>query len=82
MFNEVFGFLARAVLLQDDAEGEEGGGVLLRGRLLPGPAAERQGLKVPDLQSARPVSTEIIKCNMEKLTQLEKFSKFWVDSRL
>ena len=58
MLNKVIGLVRRAVLLQDDAEGEEGGGVLLRGGLLPGPAAERQGLKVPDLKSARPVSTE------------------------
>ena len=63
MFHNVFEIVPRAVLLQDDAEAEEGGGVLLRGRLLPGPAAERQGLKVPDLKSARPVSTELIKCN-------------------
>ena len=45
--------LPRSVLLQDDAEVEEGGGVLLRGRLVSGSAAERQG---PNLQSARPVS--------------------------
>ena len=53
MFHNVFEIVPRAVLLQDDAADEEGGGVLLRGRLVSGSAAERQG---PNLQSARPVS--------------------------
>ena len=59
MFHDVFGLIARAVLLQDDAEDEEGGGVLLRGGLLPRPAPQRQGLQVPDLQGAGPVSTVV-----------------------
>ena len=54
MFHNVFEIVPRAVLLQDDAEVEEGGGVLLRG--ISGSAAE---YKVPDLPSARPVSKSL-----------------------
>ena len=57
--NQFFGLVPRAVLLQDDSKDEEGGGVLLRGRLLPRPAPQRQGLQVPDLKGARTVSTDI-----------------------
>ena len=78
MFNDVYGFSARSVLLQDDAEAEEGGGVLLRGGLLPRPAPQRQGLQVPDLQGAGPVSTVQIKaclCKLNGLMIAEHFTR-------